>query len=371
MSLTPKPVVVVAVPVLEPGYGVATVASAQERILREAGFEVRMASLRASKARSPRVLRASPIPWGFQDICRSLGAGLVIVHGPPFLGFSPEPGFRPVHWEHGMVFPEVLAEPHATKARHTLAKRSLQCGRAELVVCPSRTLANRLNLPMARVIPNGADQLPLPEVEKIVSPRVLLTVLRTGTVEDQYKGLADLLELPAHLGPGHAWRLRAVLTGPGGADHLLRSAGWEVFRDVSGPELGRLYAEASVYLAPSRCESFDLPLVEAQRAGAAGLAFAGSAHPETCPNLYASADEAAAILDRWDRGELDQAMDRSRRFAEPFTWSNHGRELLALVRERFVPPTRPSGALLARAVFWRCWWSAGANAYDLGRKWLR
>ncbi len=369
--MKPKPVVVLAVPVLETGYGVATVASAQERILREAGFEVRMVALRAPKARSPTVLRASPIPWGFPDICRSLGAGLVIVHGPPFLGFPPQPGFRPVHWEHGMVFPEVLAEPYATNARSALAGRLRQCGRAETVVCPSRTLADRLNLPFARVIPNGADQFSLPTVGKELSSRILLTVLRTGAVEDQYKGLVDLLELPTRLGPGHPWTLCAVLTGPGGADHHLRRAGWEVFRDVSSPELGRRYAEASVYLAASRCESFDLPLVEAQRAGAAGLAFAGSAHPETCPHIYTSVDEAAEILGRWDRVGLDQAMDRSRRFAEPFTWSNHGRELLALVRERLVPPTHPSRALSARAVLWRCWWGAGANVYDLGRKWLR
>ncbi|HXP90119.1 MAG TPA: glycosyltransferase [Fibrobacteria bacterium] len=371
MSLTPKPVVVVAVPVLESGYGVATVALAQGRILRQAGFEVRMVVLRESKEADQRVLRSSPFPWGFPEICRSLGAGLVIVHGPPFLGFAARPGFRPVHWEHGMVFPEVLAEPQATKARHALAERSRQCASAELAVCPSRWLADRLNLPLARVIPNGADHLSHPNFEKSPSSRILLTVLRTGTVEDQYKGLGDLVELPARLGPRHPWKLCAVVTGPGDADHHLRRAGWEVFRDVSSAELGLRYAEASVYLAPSRCESFDLPLVEGQRSGAAGLAFAGSAHPETCPHLYTSVAQAAEILGRWNGGGLAGAVERSRTLAEPFTWANHGRELLRLVRERWVLPTSPSRTSLARALFWRCWWSAGATVYGLGRKWLR
>jgi glycosyltransferase involved in cell wall biosynthesis len=363
--------VVLAVPVLETGYGVATVASAQERILREAGYQVRMVALRAPKVPTSRILRASPIPWGFSDICRSLGAGLVVVHGPPFLGFSPEPGFHPVHWEHGMVFPEVLSGPYATRAAGALAQRERQCREAELVVCPSRTLAQRLNLPLARVIPNGADQLPLVAVGQDPSPRILLAVLRTGTVEDQYKGLGDLIELPSRLGSGQPWKLRVVLTGSGGAEHRLRNAGWEVFRDVTGPELARQYAEASVYLAPSRCESFDLPLVEAQRAGAAGLAFAGSAHPETCPHLYTSVVQAAKILEGWNAGGLETAMERSRILAEPFTWANHGRELLSLVRERLVAPLPPSAASRARAVFWRLWWAGGSIAYGLGRRWLR
>gem|GEM_PF-952706 len=365
------PVVVLAVPVLEAGYGVATVVRAQERILREAGYGVRMVALRAPKASSPGVLRASPLAWGFPDICRSLGAGLVVVHGPPFLGFSPGVGFRPVQWEHGMVFPEALSGEYAAKAARALAERGRQCGRAALVVCPSRTLAHRLNLPLARVIPNGADQLPLPAYRRDPSSRVLLAVLRSGPVEDQYKGLDDLLELPSRLGSGHPWNLRIVLTGAGGAEHRLRNAGWEVFRDVSGSQLGRQYAEASVYLAPSRCESFDLPLVEAQRAGAAGLAFAGSVHPETCPHLYASVVEAAEILDGWNGGGLEAAMDRSRILSEPFTWANHGRELLSLVRERLAPPIPPSAASRASATFWRLWWVVGSTAYGMGRRWLR
>jgi hypothetical protein len=357
-------------PSWRPGYGVATVASAQERILREAGYRVRMVALRAPKVPTSRILRASPIPWGFSDICRSLGAGLVVVHGPPFLGFSPEPGFHPVHWEHGMVFPEVLSGPYATRAAGALAQRERQCREAELVVCPSRTLAQRLNLPLARVIPNGADQLPLVAVGQDPSPRILLAVLRTGTVEDQYKGLGDLIELPSRLGSGQPWKLRVVLTGSGGAEHRLRNAGWEVFRDVTGPELARQYAEASVYLAPSRCESFDLPLVEAQRAGAAGLAFAGRSPPRNLP---------APLRRPWRKPRRSWEMGSRRpgsrpgivasALAEPFTWENHGQgELLALVRERLATPLSPTPALKARAVLWRLWWAAGAGRLRPGQK---
>ena len=362
---------VLAVPVLEPGYGVATVAREQERLLREAGFRVRMVALRAPAGGNPDLLRAPPLPWGFSDICRSIGAGLAIVHGPPFLGSVGGPGLGIVHWEHGLVFPEFLREPYAARARRELSSRIRQCATASLVACPSRTLAERLALPLARVIPNGADHIPLPAAPRDPTARILLAVLRTGPVEDQYKGLPDLLELPARLGARHPWTPHVVLTGPGDADRALREAGWTVFRATTREELGRHFSESSAYFAPSRCESFDLPLVEAQRAGAAGLAYRGGAHPETCPHLYDSAEEAAQILGRWDRGELEAARERSLRHAAPFTWDNHGRALLELVRERLATPLSPTPALRARAFLWRLWWTAGAAAYDLGRKGLR
>lgn len=369
--MTPSPLVVLAAPVLEPGYGVATVARAQERILREAGFRVRMVAMRVPVGGNPDLLRAPPVPWGFSDICRSFGAGLAIVHGPPFLGSVGGPGLDIVHWEHGLVFPEFLREPYASKARRELSSRVRQCRKAGLVVCPSRTLAERLELPLARVIPNGADHLTLPSTSRDPAARILLAVLRTGPVEDQYKGLPDLLELPARLGPRHPWTLRVVITGPGDADRALRESGWTVFRGISREELGRHFSESSAYFAPSRCESFDLPLVEAQRAGAAGLAYRGGAHPETCPHLYDTVEEAAQILGRWDRGDLEAARELSLRHSEPFTWESHGRALLALVRERMATPLSPTPALKARAVLWRLWWAAGAAAYDLGRKYLR
>lgn len=369
--MTPSPLVVLAAPVLEPGYGVATVALAQERILREAGFRVRMVALRTPAGASPDLLRAPPVLWGFSDICRSLGAGLAIVHGPPFLGAVAVAGLDIVHWEHGLVFPEFLHEPYAAKARRELFSRIRQCRNAGVVVCPSRTLAERLELPLARVIPNGADHLPLPAIPRDPTSRSLFAVLRTGSVEDQYKGLPDLLALPAKLGQRHPWMLRVVVTGPGDADRALREAGWTVFRGTSREELGRLFAESSAYLAPSRCESFDLPLVEAQRAGAAGLAYRGGAHPETSPHLYRNVEEAAEILGRWDNGGLEEARESSLRHAAPFTWENHGSALLALVRERIAAPIAPTSALRARAFFWRLWWAAGATAYDAGRKCLR
>ena len=369
--MTNSPLVVLAAPVLERGYGVATVALAQERLLREAGFRVQMISMRAGDGASPDLLRAPPMPFGFSEICRSMGAGLAIVHGPPFLTTVATVGLDIVHWEHGLVFPEFLREPYATRARRELSTRVSQCRKAGLVVCPSRTLADRLELPLARVIPNGADHLPLPVVSRNPAERILLAVLRTGPVEDQYKGLPDLLELPSRLGPRHPWTLRVVLTGPGDADRALREAGWTVFRSTSREELGRHFAESSAYLAPSRCESFDLPLVEAQRAGAAGLAYHGSAHPETCPHLYGSVEEAAQILGRWDRGGLEAAREASLHHAAPFTWENHGRALVSLVRERLTIPVTLTPVLRARTVFWRLWWAAGSAAYDLGRKCLR
>lgn len=363
---------VLAVPVLEPGYGVATVARAQERILREAGYSVRRIALRIPKDLTSSTLAAPPVPWGLSDILRSMGAHLAILHGPPFLGrLGTLDAVPSIHWEHGLVFPEVLGPSQAAKAGREVALRTRQAKAARMAACPSRHLAQRLGLEHARVVPNGADHLPVPDTLRSPSDRMLLAVLRTGAVEDQYKGLPDLLELPAKLGSDHPWTLDAAVTGPGRADTLLRAAGWIVHRDSTPETLARLYAQASAYIAPSRCESFDLPLVEAQRAGAAGLAFSASAHPETCPHLYNSVEEAAEILGRWDREGLREARERSRTHTADFTWEHHGRLLVSLVRELALPDASDSKASSAKAAAWRLWWSLGSGAYRLGRRLLR
>jgi glycosyltransferase involved in cell wall biosynthesis len=301
-----------------------------------------------------------------------MGARIAILHGPPFLGrLGARHAVPSIHWEHGLVFPEVLAPTHAARAAREVERRTLQARKARVVACPSRSLAERLGLEHARVVPNGADHLPVPHVERSPSDRRLLAVLRTGTVEDQYKGLPDLLELPAKLGPLHPWTLDVAVTGPGSADAPLRAAGWTVHRDIAPRALARLYAQASAYIAPSRCESFDLPLVEAQRAGAAGLAFSAGAHAETCPHPYGSAAEAAEILARWDREGLQEARERSRRHAAGFTWERHGQILTSLVRELDLQENVRGAACGANAAAWRLWWSFGSGAYRLGRRWLR
>lgn len=366
------PLVLLAAPVLEPGYGVATVVRAQREILRGAGYRTCLVALRAAQGDlDPGVIRSGPWPVGLSSVAAALGARLAILHGPPFLGRIPVGARVPaLHWEHGLVLPEALPEPEARRARAQVANHARVARNARATACPSRFLSDRLGI-LARVIPNGADHLAIPRLDRTGSRRNLLTVLRTGRLEDLYKGLPDLLELPMRLGDHHPWRLRAVVSGPGDAQARLERAGWSVVRSPTTDELARLYAEADAYLAPSRCESFDLPLVEAQRAGAAGLALRAGAHAETCPHLYSSTEEAAAVLSGWDQLDLSDVRDRSLAFTRALTWENHGRALLDLVGSLAAPAFAPDADERRRAALSRLSWRIGAVLYSVGRTLMR
>ena len=359
--------IVLAAPVLRPGFGVATVVRAQARELRRAGHDVLVLGMNVPAGETD-ALATGPCPLGLESFARAAGASHLVVHGPPYL-LSVRPS-RPgiLVWEHGLVFPEFLQGAPARRAEADLRSRQARDRLFPHLACPSRHLARRLGLPDARVIPNGADHLPT--AERAPGSRTVLAVLRTAAVEDQYKGLSDLEELPDHLGTDSGWSLRAVVTGPGSAGIRLRAKGWEVVESPAPGELAREYAGAAVHVAPSRCESFDLPLVEAQRSGAAGIAYRGGAHDETCPHLYSSVAELASVLEEWRQGELPRAQERSREACASFTWENHGRALAALLEE--IPPLEPpTRAVRFRAAGARALWSAGSAIYSTARRILR
>ncbi len=109
------------------------------------------------------------------------------------------------------------------------------------------------------------------------------------------------------------------------------------------PELRGLYAAARLFVLPSRCEGFGLPLVEAMAAGVPVIAASAGALPEVggeCA-VYVSPDDTPGLAEAMRRLWNDQS-ERSRRIglglarARGFTWERTAELTLEVYRRAIL-----------------------------------
>lgn len=204
---------------------------------------------------------------------RTNGAGFDLVH----TAHLPAPYGLGVPYTLTLHDLKSLASPFASRSRRLVARGVLRSGvrRAARVFCVSRTLAREsAAFTGARdehfaLAPNGCDHLPLFERAPAREPFLLFVgrLEPRKDVETLLRALALDRTLP-----------RLVLAGTEQARHgeELRTLAREldVLQRVEfvGPQddtaLARLYAACESVVLPSLREGFDLPLVEALRAGA-------------------------------------------------------------------------------------------------------
>lgn len=108
--------------------------------------------------------------------------------------------------------------------------------------------------------------------------------------------------------------------------------------------LEQLYAESQVFCLMSRCESFGLPAIDAQRRGVPVISSNVCAIPEVCGagGRYVDPDDvsgvAAALQDLLsDRAEWQRLSSLARRNAARFTWPQVSRPLVDLLAELAAP----------------------------------
>jgi hypothetical protein len=334
-----------------PGYGVSVVIAEQCRILAAAGWRCVVGAIRLEPGmpRDIEVVRLPYRPVLLRPRLESLAPALVVACTSPFPAALAGWKVPWIQWEHG----------RADQPEGPLHLERAACER----VGPSRWLVSRFE-PGGIAIPNGADQLgrvaPLPRPGQ--SLRVV-SALRGGAAEARYKGNAFLMSLPRAVGrPDLQWRL--MLRGAAADLDVFRAAGWHVVPDPDRETMAAIWRASDLHLAPSRIESFDLPLAEAQHLGCAGLALDGGAHGELCPFVFATEDDLVARLRSLDRQEVDAMRAQAFERVVSLTWKHHGEALLALVGAH----ARPWRDVVPAATIPRLVHAAATLAYDLARK---
>jgi glycosyltransferase involved in cell wall biosynthesis len=212
------------------------------------------------------------------------------------------------------------------RARRTVARR------VDVYGCISQYSLDALRTDFGRdgaLVPPGVrlDQF-TPLAERATRP----TILYSGALDEERKGVADLLAAAAQLvEAGHD--LQVWLSGPGDGEPLLKAAPPAV-RDrvellpLGDPDaLGRQYASAWVCALPSRGDSFGMVLVEALASGTPIVTSDDGAPQElVSPGVGAVAPAgdvvalAAALEEALRLAEDPATATRCREVAEAFGW---------------------------------------------------
>ena len=136
----------------------------------------------------------------------------------------------------------------------------------------------------------------------------------------------------------YARRIRALVA------QLSLSAAVDFTGFIPRARLEQLYAESQVFCLMSRCESFGLPAIDAQRRGVPVISSNVCAIPEVCGagGRYVDPDDvsgvAAALQDLLsDRAEWQRLSSLARRNAARFTWPQVSRPLVDLLAELAAP----------------------------------
>lgn len=293
------------------------------------------------------VVRLPFLPFLLRERLESLAPSLVIACTAPFPRALAGWGVPWIQWDHG-------------RAEQPEGVLGMEPSAAERVG-PSRWLTSRFD-PSGIAIPNGGDHLGR-EAPKSRSgePIRVVAALRGGAAEALYKGNAFLEELPAQTGRSDfRWELMLRGGDPSGFER----SGWTVHNNPDRAAMASLWRSADLHIAPSRIESFDLPLAEAQHLGCAGIALDGGGHTEICPTILPDSDALTAFLAALDRDGVDRLRERSFEHVAPYTWESHGKTLLGLV-ERV---SRPWIGCVPRAIAARLVHAAAATVYDAARR---
>ena len=310
------------------GYGVSVVADELQRRLRHWGWDLHVGYLEADDfgRASSRLFMPADETEIFHYCIRNK-IEIVIAQTSPYFEVLPQlaSSIPVVCFEHGDPTPEFFREEMADREESKKFKLEMVYPHVNEVWTISEFLRHDIGWMQARVIPNGADHVSRMRKRAIgYGDKIRVGFLaRLGQLESEYKGNDVLLALAKRFGDEE--RIEFTVMGRGSVEdaELFEEQGISVALNASDAERDRFLENIDVFFSASRWEGFNLPLVEAQHAGCAAMAFDVGAHPETTPYVLNSIDEAETLLKHWleDRDALREAGDRCQRFVgEKFSW---------------------------------------------------
>ena len=363
------------------GFGVSVVVDALSRQLAAYGHRVTIGCLEDDGHFAGLDIRlVDADPAALRALAAQSGAEVVIAHTTPYFEALPALAgeFRCWAWEHGDPSPELFAAHGDSAERAAIAEHKRQHVYPHLqgVIAISHFIRSDIGWPAANVIGNGADHVPegedagfLPYAEQ--RPLRVGTLMRLGTGEAYYKGGEFFLKLAAEAAAsGIDCRFAVMGRGEKSDAADFRQRGIDVHLNASDAERSRFLQELDVFVSCSLWEGFNLPLVEAARAGTACIAFDSGAHPEVTP-LVVSDTHAALSLLRAYAGNRDLLARHSRLCArhiqQQFRWETAALALMKLLGA--VPQAGTAPAAVVPGALGRRWQSSLprrllARAYD-------
>lgn len=331
------------------GYGVSVVADELQKRIASCGWDLHIGYLECDEhsAGPSRVfMPADAVEIG--SYCARNGIDVVIAQTSPYFEVLPQLAgvVATLCYEHGDPTPEFFASDGT--ARATVKRKKLEAVYPSVtqVWTISHFLRHDIGWPDARVVPNGADHVGAARERSVRGPgeRVRVGFLaRMGNLEAEYKGNGDLIELAQRFKDDARVEFRAMGRGSESDADAFRNVGIDVILNATDDQRRQFLDETDVFFSPSRWEGFNLPLVEAQHAGCASMAFDVGAHPETTPYVMRNLDDVEVLLCDWidDRQALFDAGQRCRRFVDTkFTWDATAARVAQLLDEVVTTSSR-------------------------------
>lgn len=352
-------------------YGVTRILENQLPYLLADGHQVDLYACDLDRRLVPAGVRAVRVPTHFRGVALALKAGnydVVVACTDPFYKIVADLKLDAVTvaYEHGYIPVELTIPEEREQHRKMVEARIGEIYPAfTAVVTISRYAAQYIGWPAARVLYNGGDHFAklLPTGSQVpagldngnVARRIrILAVTRYRTTEWLYKGLDDLCRLKKDLGDGYE------ITVVGGGDAVtcakLAEAGVAARAAISDSrKMAELYADCDVLVSFSKCENFNLPLVEAGFAHRPALALAVCAHPEVTPFVFESYEGIRDYLKNATRETLAADGEKMFQFVEKrFRSEENGKGFAALLRELCPNPAgKRAGCVLG---LYRAFW---------------
>jgi len=288
------------------GYGVSLVIDEIARRLAARGHRITVGCEHHDDAHAHHDCReVPPDPDRIRALAAEVGADMVIAHTTPFFEVLPHlvSTLRCWAWEHGDPTPDFFPTGREERARIAENKRLHVYPAVEGVIAISHFIASDIRWPRAVVMANGADHVPnlgpkgLQDLEPGPAPLTVGTLMRLGEGEGHYKGRDLFLDL-VHRAAEAGLDARFHVMGRGTEEDasVFRERGIAVHLNASDSERSRYLRALDVFFSPSLWEGCNLPLLEAQASGTAGIAFDTGAHPEMTPLLAADIDDVLHLL---------------------------------------------------------------------------
>jgi Glycosyl transferases group 1 len=300
--------------------------------------------------------RVSADPAQILDLMARIRAGVVVAHGSPFFEVLPQltPHVRTVAYEYGDPTPEMFSHDAELRRRIADDKKTSVYPNVSAVAAISEFIRHDIGWPAAGIIRLGVDHivdlgakpwLPPPDPG---APLRVVTLMRLGEGEAHYKG-NEILPLirGAVLSERPDVRFEVMGRGTETDAARLEQQGFRVHLNATDEQRAQFLRDADVFVSPSQWEGCNLPLVEAQALGTAGLAFDTGAHPEYTPFVFPSVSLLAHQIVAYNDDRAGLLRDHGRvsyRFVrDTMSWDRAALEFKDLISgtNDHAPPRRP------------------------------